>query len=245
MSKKEKIVGIVQARMGSQRFPGKMKANLAGCPLIEWVLRRCLDSKSLDEVVLAVPYGPENDFLRNEAGRLKVTCVSGEEDDVLARFARAARYSSADIVVRICADNPLICASEIDRVVGLFLERRPDYAFNHVPRLGNNYVDGLGAEVLTSELLFRLSETATEKRQREHVTSFIWDNPGEFTMLTLSAPPEYAFPEIRLDVDTKEDLSFLNDAIVAATNSTTLVPAPSNFDVSTLVRILMRGKSRR
>ena len=48
-----KIAGIIPARYGSTRFPGKPLALIAGKPLIAHVVEQCQKAKSLDEVIIA------------------------------------------------------------------------------------------------------------------------------------------------------------------------------------------------
>jgi spore coat polysaccharide biosynthesis protein SpsF len=121
----------------------------------------------------------------------------------------AAQEFQADHVVRVCADNPFIAPEEIGRLVQFYLDKLPDYAFNHIPKMGNMYPDGLGAEILSSALLRHLAGSTTEAGHREHVTSYLWDHVSGFRIETFQAPPEIAFPEVKLDVDTKADLERL------------------------------------
>jgi 3-deoxy-manno-octulosonate cytidylyltransferase (CMP-KDO synthetase) len=48
-----KIIGIIPARMGSSRFPGKPLAKIRGISMVEHVLRRSRMSKSLNDVYVA------------------------------------------------------------------------------------------------------------------------------------------------------------------------------------------------
>jgi spore coat polysaccharide biosynthesis protein SpsF len=206
----EPAVAIVQARMGSKRFPGKMMARLDGLPLIQWVLTRVRRATTLNRVVLAAPLYESNDVLEEIALSLGCLAVRGDEDDVLSRFALAAAAAPAAHYVRVCADNPLICPEEIDRVVRFHRHGGYDYSFNHVPRDGNGYPDGLGAEVMRAELLARaIAEAGSVERYREHVTTFAWDHRAELRFGVLKAPPALAFPEIKVDVDTPADLEGL------------------------------------
>ncbi len=109
--------------------------------------------------------------------------ISRDENDVLGRFRAAADLARADVIVRDCADNPFIAPEEIDRIVEHYRSLRPDYAFNHVPRLGNEYADGFGAEVIGRALLDRLNVEAREPRHREHVTVYVWEHPAAFPHL--------------------------------------------------------------
>lgn len=212
---RERVVAIVQARMGSTRFPGKMMAELAGAPLIEWVLERVSGAARLDAVVLATSIASPNDALAVLAAAHGVGVIRGEEHDVLARFVRAAADTSADWIVRICADNPFVDPRELDRLVSFTLARRPDYAFNHVDRLASGYADGFGAEMFSRVTLEQVAEQAQASRDREHVTTFVWDHPDRFRILALPAPSELAYGMLRFDVDTPEDLDRLQPLAAA------------------------------
>ena len=62
---------------------------------------------------------------------------------MLSRFLDIASNEKADIIVRICADNPLLDWVEVDKVIDYFLKRDLDYAFNHIPALDNSILMGL------------------------------------------------------------------------------------------------------
>ncbi len=208
-----RVVGLVQARMNSSRLPGKMLEDICGHPLLHWVIARAKRARRLDAVVLATTTSKLDDPLTDLAARLDVRAYRGSEHDVLSRLARAARAHHATTVVRICADNPLIAPEEIDRLINAYQSALEDgarrnrlYLSNARPLLGNRYPDGLGAEVLSVELLAHLDATATSPRHREHVTAMLLECPTDFEVRAVQAPPEIADPGIRLDVDTPEDL---------------------------------------
>jgi len=196
--------------MGSSRFPGKMSADLGGFPIIDWVLRRSKTSNLVDKFILATSNKTEDDFLVKKANEYLIGNYRGSEHNVLSRFVEVANAENADIIVRICADNPFICGNEIDRAISLFLQKMPDYTFNHIPAMGNNYVDGVGAEVFTYDTLGKIAKNAENDSQLEHVTKYIWDNKTNFDIQIINAPVDLANPEVCLDVDTKEDLCCLN-----------------------------------
>ena len=153
-----RTVAVVQARMGSSRFPGKMIARLGAYPLLEWVLRRVRRASSVDAVVLATTDSPRDEALIEIAGRLGVAAYRGSETDVLQRFRDAAEAHRADWIVRVCADNPFVDPEEIDHLIHFFSVNSCDYACNHQDRLGSRYADGFGAEILSSNLLEAVSE---------------------------------------------------------------------------------------
>lgn len=210
-----KTVALVQARMGSTRFPGKMLATLDGRPLLEWVLRRVAHATLVDQVILATSTKTEDDPLEDLATELGIRVFRGSETDVLARLASAASATDADAVIRVCADNPFIDPGELDRLVRDYRANICDYACNHQDRLGSGYADGFGAEILSNKLFQELALNTHEKRHREHATLYIWENPEQFTMCAVPAPKDLASPELRFDVDSPQDLEYLRHLIGA------------------------------
>ena len=59
-----KVVALVQARMGSTRFPGKVLEPIIGRPMIELLLIRLFQSNKLDEIIVVTSKNPENDHLQ-------------------------------------------------------------------------------------------------------------------------------------------------------------------------------------
>jgi len=205
MSRQQKVVVIVQARMGASRLPNKMMLWLHGLPVIEWVRSRLSRAMMIDEVVFAIPDTPEDDPLAAYLNARGANVFRGSEQDVLARFVDAARCYEATHVVRVCADNPLIAPEEVDNLVIFYFANHCDYAYNHIPR-NNKYPDGLGAEIVSMDILDILNNEAYEKRHREHIFNFIWDNMNRFSICTFDpTDPRISYPDVRLDIDTHED----------------------------------------
>lgn len=202
-------VAIVQARVGASRLPGKTLLHFRGHALIDWIQLRLLRCRMLDAIVLAVPEGFPDDLLARRAAP-GVAVVRGSENDVVARFAKAARAVDATTIVRICADNPLVCPELVDELVVRFRQSGADYGWNHVPR-GNRFPDGLGAEVCTRALLERIDAEASTPGEREHLFNRILAEPGNARFFTYDpADPRLAKPHLKLDVDTWEDFAKLS-----------------------------------
>ena len=206
------VVALVQARMNSSRFPGKMMEKLQGKPILEWVLRRVRLASSIDEIILATTDQWEDEVLVDLAKTHAVEAFRGSSEDVLERFCFASRQVRANTIVRICADNPLVDPLEIDRAVLEYRFHNPDYSFNHIPRLDCKYPNGLGAEVFSEDLLEMLNRKAKTQFNREHVTSYIWENRHEFVIRAVPCPKELkisCYESVKLDIDVPEDLERL------------------------------------
>ena len=190
--------------------------DLSGKPVLHWVLSRAKRAKQIDSIWLATSNKEKDNPLEELANKLNVPVYRGSESDVLGRFVATAKIAEADYVVRICGDNPLIAKEEIDRLVKFYKSLLKEnnnkkilYAFNFASKMGNQYPDGFGAEILSFSLLNRLSALDENPSSREHVTKYIWDHPEKFSIRTLPAPKEIAHPSIKLDVDTQEDFEKL------------------------------------
>lgn len=208
-----RTVAVVQARLGSQRFPEKMLALLGGKPLIEWVVTRVRTSTLVDRVVVATTREILDDRLAAECERLGVDVKRGPTDDVLRRFIEVLEGDAADAVVRVCADNPFIDGKCIDRAITDYRQHRVDYAFNHRPFAECNYADGFGAEVVSREVLERLNRMELTAAHREHVTLAVVDGTLPALRHACVAPDPLAYPELRFDVDTPADLVALQKLV--------------------------------
>ena len=229
-----RTVAVVQARMGSNRFPGKVMCDLAGRPLIDWVLSRVMLSALVDRTVLATTDSHLDDELALYAAGLGVVVYRGDENDVLGRVASAADEAGAEWVVRVCADSPFVDPGEIDRLIEFYRSHQTDYACNHQDRSGSGYPDGFGAEILSMSLLRRLVADTVDPRQREHVTLHLWDNPERFRLTPVPVPPELAYPDLRFDVDVPADLmrldAFLEKSSLDVTASAAQIVEAANGD---------------
>jgi 3-deoxy-manno-octulosonate cytidylyltransferase (CMP-KDO synthetase) len=107
------VVGIVPARYGSTRFPGKPLARIAGKPLIQHVVERCQKAKALSEVIVATDdtriWEVAQNFCRAEM-------TSPEHPSGSDRIAEVARRCACDAVVNIRGDEPLLDPAVIDAV---------------------------------------------------------------------------------------------------------------------------------
>jgi len=201
-----RVVAIIQARLGSSRLPGKVLQDIDGSTMLARVVRRSQRAVSLHDVVVATTAERADDAVVAECRKLGVPCVRGDEQDVLDRYYQAAQACRAQAVVRITSDCPLIEPEVIDKVVQAFLNARPDYASNTLER---TYPRGLDTEVMTLSALECAWRQATEPYQRIHVTPYLYQNPDQFRLLSVTNEEDYS--GYRWTVDTLEDLALVRE----------------------------------
>ena len=194
-----KTVAIVQARMGSTRFPNKVMRLICGTPMIGLLLERLATAKRIDQIVLATSEDRRNEPLAQYVRDLGYVVFQGSEEDVLDRYYQAAKEAKADTVVRITGDCPLIDPLLVDAVIARFLDSGADYASNVSPP---TYPDGLDTEVFSYRVLDTAWNQAEAPQQREHVTPFIHES-GTFNQVNVSHAKDYSSE--RWTVDEPED----------------------------------------
>ena len=199
------IVAIIQARMGSARFPGKTLAEICGRPMLWHVCNRVRASRLVDNVVVATTEHPSDDAIVDFCGREEIACFRGSEEDVLDRFYCAALAYNATVIVRITADCPLVDPDVIDRVVERFLEGNCDYVSN---TLRYTYPDGLDVEVFSFNILERAWREARKPSEREHVTPYL--RTEKFRIANVESGVVVPAEISRWTVDHPADLEFVS-----------------------------------
>lgn len=201
-----RIIGIIQARMGSTRLPGKVLLDLAGESMLVRVMNRIHRAQKLDELVVATTTHSADRVIAKLCAKHGWACFRGREEDVLDRYFQAAKEHHADVVVRITSDCPLIEPEIIDLTVRQFLQEDSlDYVSNTLPP--RTFPRGLDVEVMSFEALERAWREDDNPAWREHVTPYIYRHPEKFTIQTVMNDQDYS--HMRWTVDTPEDLAFV------------------------------------
>jgi spore coat polysaccharide biosynthesis protein SpsF len=201
-----RIVAIIQARMGSTRLPGKVLKPIAGKPLLWHIVHRLKASHLIEDIAIATTTNPLDEAIVEFGAAEGVTVVRGPEDDVLARFARAAEQLDADIIVRVSSDAPFIDAGFVDHLLASMIEQGGDYVLME---------EGVacaheGVDPLTRRGLDKLMmDAAGDPAAREHVTGYFKLHPGFVPIARAPAYPALERDGGRLTVDTPDDLAFV------------------------------------
>lgn len=194
-------IAVVQARVGSSRFPGKVMQMVEGKPMIEILVARLSLSEEIDRIVVATSDNPNNDGMVAHLRSIGCEVYRGSEDDVLDRFYHAAgEAEDDDVIVRITGDCPLVDAQVVDAVVRLARNSGVDYASNVQPP---TFPDGIDVEALTYAALKETWQNALERADREHVTLYTRQS-GRFETANLANDVDVS--DRRWTVDVPEDL---------------------------------------
>ena len=202
-----KTVGIVIARMGSTRLPGKVLMDLNGVPVLACTVNAVLTAVGVDDVVVATTTDIRDDAIVEWCINNGISYFCGSENDVLARFTGAAAGAKADVVIRVTADCPFLDPAVIGEVIALRNATDADYASNVNPP---TYPDGLDCEVFKFSALKVAHNRAVRPTDRECVTQYIMRNKDMFHIENATCPVPGLHKE-RFVLDTADDLKFCQE----------------------------------
>lgn len=207
-----KVLAIVQARMGSNRLPGKVMREIDGHPMIYYTLTRLKRSRYIDQIVLATSNKEADTPLAEFTTSLGFHVFRGDEDNVLERYKQAADLYQGDIIIRVTGDCPLIDPVIVDCAITQFMTEDYDFIRLDVP---NTFIRGFDVEVFSKETLDKTYEIVCVKNDpgredykpyREHVTYYMYTHPDEFNAGVVKGKDEVT-ASVNLSVDTLEDFN--------------------------------------
>lgn len=204
-----RTVAIIQARMSSSRLPGKVLMELGGLAVLGWCVRAAKAIVGVDMVMVATSSEDSDKAVAQWCEKQGVACMRGPLDNVLARFAQAARKGEATYVLRLTADCPLLDPQVCGEVLQMLKRERCDYVSNAVPR---QWPDGLDCEAFTAEALYAAEAENTLAANAEHVTPFIRNQQQRFKVRSLACPLPGLGTE-RWTLDYAEDFAFLSEVV--------------------------------
>ena len=214
------ITAIIQARMGSTRLPGKSMLPLAGIPLIQHVVQRVQAASAIHQTVVATTEAAADDPLAAFLAKIGVPVFRGDENNVLKRYADAARYFGGHAIVRVTGDDPLKDPLVLDQVIARFIDAGGacDYVSNNNPP---TFPEGMDVEIFSTEALLAIEQLATTDFEREHVTAYFYRHSDQFRCLNVANSEDLSHH--RWTLDTREDLDFFQ-AVLKEFNHSERVP---------------------
>ena len=216
MQKKGKIAGIIQARMGSSRLPGKVISDIAGIPSIKLMINRLEKCQLLDGVIVATSNDASDDILCDFLIENNFDFFRGDETDVLKRVLSAAQEKNINHIVRLTGDCPLIDPLVVDKCVFEYIQDlKLDYISSTT--LSNNYPRGQDVEVFSEKSLGAIdSFIELNSEFREHVSLYIYTegiNSCGFSCSPCSPLHYDVDKRIRLTLDYPEDYQLIKEIV--------------------------------
>lgn len=194
---------IIQARLGSTRFPGKVLAPFAGDTVIGRIYKTCSE---VYPTLVACPI--EDRPLIQYCINKRISVYPGSESDVLSRYVQANMLMEWDYVIRVTGDCPLVQQETLYWMGEEASAGKYDFYSNCGD--GRKAFDGNDVEVMSKRVLDYVDHAvvghALEDKYREHVTLSMYATlPDQFKVgFYRGSGPDLS--ATKLSVDTSEDL---------------------------------------
>lgn len=196
---------FIQARMNSERLPGKVLKTIGGKPMIGVLFDRLKDAGV--PVLLATSVNTENDLLVEYAKQNNIEVFRGNEDNVLERFYQAAKSLKTDIIIRLTGDNPLIEGDLVKKTLNYYISKKNKRCYLSTGR-SKTFPLGISIEIFSFELLDEAYKNALLQHEQEHVTPYIIKNKANDIEI-IDFTGEMKKYHYRLTVDTIEDFELM------------------------------------
>ncbi len=193
---------IIQARMGSQRLPGKTLALVQGKALLAYLCERMARCALADMVAVATSSEAADDAIVSFCGGMGVPCYRGSHVDVAARFRDTAAALGLDGFVRVCGDSPFLDPALVDHAIGLFRQGGSNLVTNVHPR---TFPMGQSVEVVDAVVFARAYDRMRLPDEFEHVTRHFYDHATEYRLLSFTSGRGAG--DLCLCVDEADDLA--------------------------------------
>jgi len=191
------IIGVIQARMGSKRLPGKSLKTMNGKPMLQHIINNVISASLVSKFVVATSELNIDDNIYNLCLDLKIDCFRGSESDVLSRFVGISKIYNADLLVRLTGDNPFVENKLIDFMINKFFKMYSSYDYVHnVENSGFPY--GLYVEIFTKNALNR-AQDSKDIHDKEHVTRYFKRHAENFKIGLVKTNKKFKYSHLTVD----------------------------------------------
>lgn len=199
-----KLVAAIACRNQGSRLYAKPIQNLNvqnGIRIIDNIISCLRTLKSIDEIVLGISEGLENEIFKRIANEKNIRFITGDENDVLSRLIQAGEMVGATDIFRITSESPFLFFEKVEEAWEIHKLENSDATFM------DGIIDGCGFEIISLQALRVSHEKGESKHRSELCTLYIRENHSKFKITKLNPPKELVRTDLRLTVDNPEDLS--------------------------------------
>ena len=200
-------IAIIQSRMTSERYPGKMLAPFLGKPVLAHIVERIKLSKVNPKIILATSENYTDDPLALYAEYLGIEVVRGPHNDVVSRFIKTLKKFKCESFFRVCGDSPLLLSLLFDRAAYIFSQADYDLVTNVFPR---TFPMGMSIELIKTKTFIQTEKKITDIKDREHITKYFYAKYKKFKIFNIECTKPSS-SKLKLSLDKIDDLKKLEE----------------------------------
>lgn len=195
-----RVVATLPCRNASNRLYAKPLQRLGELTILDYLVARLRSVRRIDEIVLAISEGIENEIFVGHARRLGLRAIVGDERDVQQRLIDAGQAGDADHLVRVTTECPFVHVGNLDELIEAHITAGAALS------VCEGLPEGTYAEIIDLRSLKDAHDRGEARHRSELSTLYLFEHPERYRLLRVEAPAGLRRPEIRLTVDYPEDL---------------------------------------
>jgi spore coat polysaccharide biosynthesis protein SpsF len=204
-----KIIATIESRLNSKRLPKKHLYKINGKLIINLLIERLKKIKNLSKIVLSTTNNEIDNELIKIAKKNRIGFYRGSEENVLERVIKSAEKYSADAILQVSGDCPLIDYSLVNDQIEMFKVNNPDISTPY----WFNFPGGVCAPIIKLSALHKSLKNSKTISDYEHVTNYIFNNQKKFKILYFLAQKDYKYPKLEFILDNYDDFLFLKNVM--------------------------------
>ncbi len=220
---KRRLVAAIACRNQGSRLYGKPVQNLDvedGVRIIDNIVDCLKTIVCIDEIVLGISEGIENEVFKTIAEEKGLRYVVGDQVDVLSRLISCGRLAAATDVFRVTSESPFPYFDEVEETWQSHQAEHADATFM------DDVIDGCGFEILSLKALEESHAKGDAKHRSELCTLYIRENHQNFRIIKANPPEQLIRKDLRLTVDNPEDLVVCRKIYAAFKDAAPRIPVP-------------------
>lgn len=198
---------FIQARMSSERYPGKVLAPINGIPLIRHLINKVRKLKNVKNIVVLTSDLESDDPLYAYLESINCLCFRGDLENVFKRFQDALSIYHASYCMRLCADSPFIDTELMQFMVDQALLGKHSLISNVFSR---KFPKGQSVEIIKSQIMLETNHTLLSCSEKEHVMPYFYKNMNRDACLFFELRKNLS--ALNQCIDTIGDIKSINDA---------------------------------
>jgi len=224
MNNDRKLVAALACRNTGSRLYGKPLQNLdveGKIHILDNIVESLRVSQCIDEIVLGISEGIENEIFIKYAISNDLQYVIGDEEDVLSRLIMCGEAINATDIFRVTSESPFrYFEADLD-IWNKHQESNNDATFLE------DIIDGCGFEIIKLDALKASHKQGELRHKSEMCTLYIRENLDQFKIEKIQPPSQLVRPDLRLTVDNPEDLIVCRKVYMKFKHLAPMIPVTS------------------
>lgn len=236
----KKIHAIIEARMSSERLPGKVMLKIQNKYILDILIDRVKKSNKIDKIIVSTTKNVNDNKISDFCKRRKILCFRGSERNVAKRVYDCAKKYNTEIIVQLTADNPLIDYKIINKCIRFYLNNDYDFVTNNNFGDFNDYTPtGMIVSIFKKQDLGKNLKFLKSQHLKEHSTLYFYrEGKKKYKIKNMIIKNcLYNGKKPRLTLDYKEDFKVIKKIYLSM-----LKKHQNYFDYNDIIQYLNKNK---